>query len=49
LKNNFLGFVFFVGDIISRVGLSLFGHSYQALGPTAGGKYFAEFFYWKPS
>jgi len=28
-----LGFVFFVGDIISRVGLGLFGRVLQALGP----------------
>jgi len=28
-----LDFFFFVGDVISGVGLSLFGRSYRAMGP----------------
>ena len=32
-KNQVVGFEFFVGDVISWVGLSFFGWGYWALGP----------------
>jgi len=35
MKKKFLGFGFhfFVGDVVSGVGLGLFGRSYRAMGP----------------
>jgi len=44
MKKIFLGFGFFVGDVISGLGLGLFSLGYQALGINCKRKYFAEVF-----
>jgi len=46
-KLEIFRFQFFVGDVISGVGLGLFGRDYQALGTNTKSQFSDSSFWWK--